>query len=158
MGEGKSASRRVLAWGVALVLWVCFIWGHSLVGGAASSLESGRVVALARPLFEALGVTDVDLMTFVVRKCAHFSEYAVLGVLASSFWTRVAGRAAVQGRAIAVGALLTALVPCVDESIQLLVPGRCASPRDVLIDLAGCMTGVALCTLVRRSGKGFVAR
>ena len=40
------------------------------------------VVSLVRPVFEALGVTDVDLMSLIVRKGAHFSEYAVLGVLA----------------------------------------------------------------------------
>lgn len=74
MSLARNLSRRTLAWGAALLLWVGFVWGHSLVGGAASSAESGRVVALLRPLFEATGVTDLDLMTFVVRKCAHFSE------------------------------------------------------------------------------------
>ena len=89
MSLARNLSRRTLAWGAALLLWVGFVWGHSLVGGAASSAESGRVVALLRPLFEATGVTDLDLMTFVVRKCAHFSEYAVLGGIARTFWTRV---------------------------------------------------------------------
>ena len=51
MSLARNLSRRTLAWGAALLLWVGFVWGHSLVGGAASSAESGRVVALLRPLF-----------------------------------------------------------------------------------------------------------
>lgn len=131
MSLARNLSRRTLAWGAALLLWVGFVWGHSLVGGAASSAESGRVVALLRPLFEATGVTDLDLMTFVVRKCAHFSEYAVLGGIARTFWTRVScelgSRASSsRHRALLAGLVLTALVPCLDETIQLFVPGRAA--------------------------------
>lgn len=151
-----SSGRHTLAWGVALLLWAAFIWGHSLIGGVASSAESGRVVALMRPLFEAVGVRDVDLMTFVVRKLAHFSEYAVLGVIACAFWRRVAeGRAAgtasgidARRRALLAGALLTCAVPCLDEAIQLFVPGRCGSVRDVLIDLSGVAVGALISWLV----------
>ena len=49
------------------------------------------VVAIVRPVFEALGVTDVNIMTLIVRDGAHFSEYAVLGVLARMTMVTVAG-------------------------------------------------------------------
>lgn len=150
MPRRLASSRRTLAWGAALLVWVAFVWGHSLVGGVASSAESGRVVALLRPVFEALGVTDADLMTFVVRKCAHFSEYAVLGAIATRFWTLVASEAepGLRRRVLLAGGALTALVPCLDETIQLFVPGRCGSARDVLIDLCGAVTGALICRLV----------
>lgn len=140
-----------LRWGVALGAWLVVIWGHSLVAGPESSAESGLVVALARPLFEAVGVTDSSLMSLVVRKCAHFSEYAVLGVLTRCF---LAARAReTGGRPLPLG-LLAALVPVVDECVQLGVPGRTGQPADVLIDLAGLMTGVALSALVGRIASG----
>lgn len=153
MVQHRRISRRTLGWGAALLLWVAFVWGHSLVGGVASSAESGRVVALLRPAFEALGVTDVDLMTFVVRKCAHFSEYAVLGGIARTFWTRMAAEfgtasPARSRHALLAGLLLTVSVPCLDETIQLFVPGRCGSFRDVAIDLAGAATGALIAWLV----------
>lgn len=156
MSLARNLSRRTLAWGAALLLWVGFVWGHSLVGGAASSAESGRVVALLRPLFEATGVTDLDLMTFVVRKCAHFSEYAVLGGIARTFWTRVSRElgsraSSSRHRVLLAGLVLTALVPCLDETIQLFVPGRSGSPRDVAIDLAGVATGALLTCLFHRA-------
>lgn len=152
----RGISRRTLGWGAALLAWVAFVWGHSLVGGVASSAESGRVVALLRPAFEALGVTDVDIMTFVVRKCAHFSEYAVLGGIARTFWTRTAAELAPAAPALhrhvlLAGFLLTVLVPCLDEAIQLFVPGRCGSSRDVAIDLAGAATGALITWAVHRA-------
>lgn len=156
MSLARNLSHRTLAWGAVLLLWVGFVWGHSLVGGAASSAESGCAVALLRPLFEATGVTDLDLMTFIVRKCAHFSEYAVLGGIARAFWSRVSrelGSRASSSRhqVLLAGLVLTALVPCLDETIQLFVHGRSGSPRDVAIDLAGAATGALLTWLFRRA-------
>ena len=113
-------------------------------------------MALLRPLFEATGVTDLDLMTFVVRKCAHFSEYAVLGGIARTFWTRVSRElgsraSSSRHRVLLAGFVLTTLVPCLDETIQLFVPGRSGSPRDVAIDLAGAATGALLTWLFHRA-------
>lgn len=147
-----GASRR---WLVALLCWVALVWGHSLVQGPASSLESGAVVALLRPLFEALGVTDVDLMSLIVRKCAHFSEYAVLGVLAHGLF-RV--RLRERGEAPLPRALLVALVPVADECIQLLVPGRSGQPTDVLIDLCGLLSGVLAAWALTRAAARLRAR
>lgn len=139
--HGDSARRPSLSWAVALVLWIALIWGHSLVQGPQSSAESGLVVGLLRPLFEAVGVTDADVMSLVVRKCAHFSEYAVLGVIIRGF---LVSRCAESGRPALPAGLLAALVPVIDESIQLFVPGRSGNPIDVCIDLAGVAAGVAL--------------
>lgn len=157
-GRKDDSARRptTLRWAVAFACWVCFIWGHSLIQGPQSSLESGLVVALVRPLFEALGVTDVDLMTLIVRKGAHFSEYALLGVLAAGLFR---ARRRERGRAPFPWAYLVALVPVADESLQLLVPGRSGQPTDVLIDLAGLLVGAGLFLAVswargRRSAGG----
>lgn len=142
-----SARRSSRRWAVALACWVAFIWCHSLVQGPQSSLESGMVVALLRPLFEAVGVTDASLMSLVVRKCAHFSEYAVLGVLACGLF-RARGRE--TGRRALLAALIVALVPVVDECIQLGVPGRSGQPTDVIIDLSGLLVGSIASSVVSR--------
>lgn len=141
---GVAPSRAWRRWAVACVLWVAFIWGHSLVQGPESSSESGFFANLAMPLFNALGVYDLDLMTFIVRKGAHFTEYAVLGVLVRGL---VASRTRGLGVKAMPQALLAALVPVADECIQLFVPGRAGKPTDVLIDLSGLVCGVALAKL-----------
>lgn len=146
---GNDSARRpsLFRWAVAFACWVAFIWGHSLVQGPQSSLESGFVVALARPLFEAFGVSDPELMSLVVRKLAHFSEYAVLGILARGLF---AARLAERGRPPFPAAYLVALVPVADECLQLFVPGRSGQPTDVLIDLSGLLAGSLLAWLVAR--------
>ena len=134
-----SARRSTLKWAVALSCWVAFIFGHSLIQGPQSSLESGFVVSIIRPLFEAVGISSLDLMTLVVRKTAHFSEYAVLGVLACGLLRAL--RRERGARPIPAG-LLVALVPVADETLQLFVPGRSGQLTDVLIDLSGVAFGV----------------
>lgn len=137
-------------WAVAIVVWACFIWGHSLIQGPQSSAESGLVYALLEPVFHTLGVFDADLCTFIIRKCAHFSEYAVLGVLSVGLSCSL-----VRGDILARSkswrpTLYCALVPVLDETVQLFVPGRSGSPGDVAIDLAGMVTGAVLATLVAK--------
>ena len=147
---GDSARRSSLRWAVAFACWVAFIWLHSLIQGPESSLESGVVVALVRPLFEAIGVTDVDLMTLVVRKGAHFTEYAVLGVISCG----LARSRRAEGRPLpAAFALLPALVPVIDECLQLTVPGRVGAVTDVLIDLSGLAFGVLATVLIARARR-----
>ena len=149
--RNDSARRFTLSrWAVAFCCWTLLIWGHSLVQGPQSSAESGMVVDLVRPLFEALGVSDVDLMTLVVRKGAHFSEYAVLGVLAFGLFRE---RLRERGMPPFPTACLVALVPVSDECLQMFVPGRSGQPTDVLIDLAGICAGVLLSRLWARRGS-----
>lgn len=134
----RSAKR---GWLVALVLWVLFIWGNSLVPGDASSEESGLILELLSPLIRALGVADMDAAHTFIRKCGHFSEYLVLALLT---W-KVFGR-----EALAAAVVIGIAVPCIDETIQRFVPGRCGVIGDVLIDCAGFAVGTVLCLLAWR--------
>lgn len=135
-------------WGVFVALWCCFIWGHSLVQGPESSNESGNFYLLLKPLFDAAGVSNEDTCTFIIRKCAHFTEYAVLGCsvlnLVKSLLRQ--GWGSPRSRGLVLAAF--GLVAVADETLQLFVPGRSGSPRDVAIDLSGYVCGALLATLV----------
>ena len=143
-----------LRWAVAFGCWVAVIWGHSLIQGPQSSLESGLVVSLVCPLFELAGIHDLGLMTLVVRKLAHFSEYAVLGVLARGLVTSLREEGIAPRLPVTV---VAALVPVADECLQLFVPGRSGQLTDVLIDLSGLVTGAlvahAVAYLVSRRAR-----
>jgi len=119
------------------------------MSGDTSSAESSGVVDLLRPLFETFGITDGHTMSFIVRKTAHFSEFAILvalGLRMSVAWLGEGALAHVLAAAIWI------LAPCVDESIQLLVPGRAGMFGDVLIDMSGGILGMLVMSIwIRRS-------
>lgn len=141
----KRTTQR-LVWTVAFIIWLCVIWGHSLMPADVSSAESSRFVFLVRPIFGLFGCEDEDLMTFFIRKCAHFSEYVVMAILAA----RAACAWFETRRAALLAALVVwAAVPCVDETIQLFVPGRDGRFTDVLIDMSGGLLGLCLAGLIR---------
>lgn len=146
--EGGALGRRLPAratrWllRAAVLAWVCFIWSRSLFDGPASSSQSDAVAALLAPAFEALGVRDVSMRTLLVRKAGHFLEYLVLGALLAL--TREEGAGHLWPRA-----LLGVFAPCVDESIQLHVPGRSGQLSDVALDCCGVACGMALVRGIR---------
>jgi len=104
-----AASRTLTHW-LPVVLWAAVIFAFSSI----PSLSSG------------LGTWDV-----VLRKLAHTSEYAVLGLLLvrALLW---------EAPALAVGVVYAAS----DELHQAFVRGRHASPVDVAIDSIGLLVGV----------------
>ena len=146
----EQTKRRRIVWTVLFVLWLCFVWGHSLVPGDASTEESSRFVFLVRPFFELFGNHDEMLMTFVIRKLAHFSEYVVMMLLASG-----SVRCWMEGERTIKNALLAVwvAVPCIDEIIQLFVPGRDSRVHDVLIDMMGGAIGVLLYLWARKRAQ-----
>lgn len=144
MRERLSVSRPWLAATVAMVL---VIWGNSMMPGSDSSQMSSSVLDMAHALLQAIGLPHEWLTSFLVRKAAHFTEYAILAVLASKAFDPSARLSRVQ---VLVLAAFLVLVPALDETIQLFVPGRCGQPADVLLDCCGALTGVALRTAAAR--------
>jgi VanZ family protein len=106
------SSTRVLSTWAPVVLWAGLIFGLSSVPN--------------------LG-TDLGTWDLVLRKLAHFGEYAVLGLLL----VRALGR---ELLAVAAGVAYAAT----DELHQHFVRGRHAAFRDVAIDSAGVLAGLLL--------------
>ena len=78
---------------MGLVMWMGVIFYFSAQTGEESSEMSGGIIHLAARLlwrdFDSLPLLEqtgrLQSLTFVVRKGAHFTEYAVLAFLASGF-------------------------------------------------------------------------
>lgn len=148
--HGLRLGSPAFVWGALLVAWVCFIWGHSMVQGPASSSESTFVYELLKSAFEHFGMHERNVCTFVIRKTAHFSEYLVLGVIAVNFIKSLRRQGDVAPNLQTVILVACALVPVLDETLQLFVPGRSGSPRDVAIDVCGLAVGACIATTVVR--------
>lgn len=124
---------------ILLAADLAFIWGNSLLPGELSQALSrwaGELLCMILPWQEELGQG-----TGLLRKVAHFCEFACLGVLLS--WLFAMERPLPRGFA-APAAGLGVLAACVDETLQLLSPGRNSSLWDVCLDSAGVAAGIGL--------------
>jgi VanZ family protein len=92
----------------------------------------------------------IEKVHYAVRKIAHFTEYAILGLLLwvpihfDPLWERW------RSREFLLALLLAALYAASDEFHQKFVPGREAAVRDVMIDTCGAGTGLAVIWAGRR--------
>ena len=123
---------------VLIALNLTLIWGNStLPGGVSMELSDGFLALLSQGL-PALAVIG----SILIRKLAHFSEFACLGLLLGWLLSPEGGF-----RGFAAPALLGTLAACVDETIQRFVPGRESSLIDVWIDIFGVCAGILLLRL-----------
>lgn len=89
----------------------------------------------------------IEQSEFFVRKTAHFTEYALLGI---SWFLPVQAHAGkkLSLRACALISLgISAAYAASDEFHQSFIPGRSPQVRDVLIDSTGALTGILLVIL-----------
>ena len=130
---------KTKAWiGAAIVaLIVAFIWGNSLLPQTQSRQESDFVLRILQSIFRL----DIDRETasHLVRKAAHFTEYALLGVSAAALF--LSRRRCVQSAVNAMSLCLAVAV--LDESIQLLSQ-RGSQVQDVLLDFSGAAAGLLI--------------
>ena len=95
-------------------------------------------------LFPHLTHDSVWLIVWLVRKCAHLTEFAVLALL---LWRALRASLSSEARGWSwrlAGNTWLVVVICAasDEFHQLFVPDRQASAWDVLIDATGAAVGL----------------
>ncbi len=135
---------------LAALLWGLFIFFNSLQTGEVSTQMSDAVVFR---LPDWLRWIDLDTLIMLVRKTAHFMEYALLSLLVSLSFFHSGGLRPRNIGNILFPCLLWAVA---DEFIQTFVEGRTGLVRDVLIDFGGVLFGLILTALlvwVRRRWK-----
>ena len=154
---------RAGIWRLALALYLCVVYGHSMMPAHISSGESGAVLGLLRRMMEFIGLNGEMLTEHIVRKAAHFTEYMGVGIL---LWKNFASaereetpprlRSAEReeipprGRSAERMALAWFVIPFVDETIQLFVAGRSGQISDVWLDMAGAAVGLLAAWAVAR--------
>lgn len=123
-------------------LWTMFfILSNSLEIAQLSAGRSGHITALLNFLLHQMGLPS--LTEHMVRKLAHFCEYALLG-----FWYTLCLRVYTSHyiRHISWPLFLVLVMANVDETVQTFVAGRSGQLSDVWLDFSGGVTGL-LCGL-----------
>jgi VanZ family protein len=128
-----------------LVVWVCLIFFASTTSFSASN--TSRII---RPLlvwlFPRITEATLDEVHFLVRKASHFTEYAVLAVLAARA-LRTSSRRALMKRWWLASFALVAAVALLDEYHQSFLPSRTGSIYDSFLDMTGGATALAVVAL-----------
>ena len=124
--------RRLRLCKVLLAAVLIFIWGNSALPAEVSQAFSDWVKSLL-----SFGSSGGGQGSGLLRKIAHFTEFAALGLLL----TWLLGM--LKKRKIAPF-LWGVAAACIDETIQMFVPGRAPRMTDVLIDSCGVATGLGL--------------
>ena len=123
----------------------CFSMQPATESDATSGWLSARIADLIRPEWRNYDMEQQRIfyneIQHVVRKCAHFSEFALLGFclrLCLESW--LGKRRGLTRIAWGGGTAYAAL----DELHQLLVDGRSGQWTDILIDSAGVLFGIVV--------------
>ena len=139
---------------LAVIAVAAMIFLFSAQEGDDSSELSGRVtgavLSVLMPGFRQMSAAErqpyLERWGLVIRKLAHFSEYALLGMTLVNFL-----RLEVRGKRMRILLLLAwaaaAAYACTDELHQMYVSDRAAAVTDVCIDAAGAFTGALLASV-----------
>ena len=139
-----SDDKRLRRAYLLLILNLAVIWGNSLLPGEISGAISGFVRDLIAMLLPGEGAPGQG--HGLLRKLAHFTEFACLGVILGWIMNR-------KNRPWWIALGLGSLAACVDETNQIFVPERGPAVTDVMIDTSGVLTGILLLHTVLRLRK-----
>ena len=150
--QGVKEKKRM--WTILVAVWMVVIFLFSAQPSDESSKESLFVGRMAGQIF----VKDfeewpkeeqeafAEAINYPVRKTAHATEYAILGILVfmrcryQNTWSRK--------RMILIAWGISTAYAATDEFHQIFVPGRAGMLTDVMIDSSGALAGILLAALV----------
>ena len=157
MNSEAKKKRKITVLCVLIAAVMLFIWCNSLASIEESAeLSSGMLSYFLKAIVPDISGTDFEFFHNIFRKCAHFTEFFVLGTLLTALKATVSGK--MFDSLLFMPLFVSLLVADIDEFIQLFV-GRGSQVQDVMIDFAGAVTGIAFMLLVisrlwkRRSKK-----
>ncbi|HMJ25060.1 MAG TPA: VanZ family protein [Pyrinomonadaceae bacterium] len=132
-----------------LIIWLALIF----IGSTDLLSASNTGGVFLRPvlwLFPHASEATVRVVQFLGRKASHFTEYAILGVLAARAF-RNSPHDLLRRRWFWISFLLVVVYSLSDEFHQSFVPSRTASIYDSMIDSLGGL--IALTILAWRSRR-----
>ena len=125
-----------------LIAWMAVIFFAS-----TGKFSASNTVLLIQPflrwLFPQISDERIALLHFLVRKAGHFTEYAILGLLAVRAFV-ASSHLSLRRHWSLAAFILVAVYALTDEYHQSFVPTRTASIYDSFIDIAGGLTALAL--------------
>lgn len=134
----------IISW-LLLVIWMIFIFIMSSFNGNISSNQSGSIADLIYNLFN---ISDTEKVSLIVRKCAHVSEFFILGILVINLISKYNVK-----YSYLISFIVCVLYASSDEFHQLFVPGRSGQVTDIFIDMIGTIFSLLVMYLFNKFRK-----
>ena len=116
------------------------------------TLKDNKIISIKEKVFNKL--KHYGNKGYVVRKIAHFSIYACIGICMAYLIYLFSRKVFVS---VFLAFMLTSMYAYYDEYRQLSVIGRSGSLKDVLIDSSGALVGVGIFFILTIGFKGIKA-
>ena len=68
-----------------MLLWMFLIFIMSSFDATESTNQSNFIVNIITNIFK---IENIELLSFIIRKLAHFTEYLILGLLVANMFTK----------------------------------------------------------------------
>ena len=155
----KNITKRIIFSILILINCVTIFYFSNQVADD-SSKQSSRVVEIISNIIPYIKnmeepdktILKEEILTPIVRKIAHFSIYAMLGIFTTNFVLTLENKKI--SKTIIFSLLFCFIYAVTDEIHQRFIPGRSGQIRDVLIDTSGALVGIVLTitvtTIIRR--------
>lgn len=123
---------------ILVIIWMMLIFIMSSFNANDSSNQSNFIVNILVSIFN---IHNIDILSLIVRKLAHLTEYAILGVLVYNLTHS-------YNQKTYIVLFISTLYAITDEIHQYFVPGRSCQITDIMIDTIGIIIGVYLYKLI----------
>lgn len=147
--KNKSLMCKRIVLSLVTLCLIAYIFINSSFDADTSDSHSLGVTDILNNFLHSLNI-NITLSNHFVRKCAHFTEYFVLGVLL--FYTVKAYISKIDYKVLIAPACGLS-VAAIDETIQLFSYGRSGQISDVLLDFSGTCTAVLILFFISRMRK-----
>lgn len=119
---------------IIVLIYTGLIFNNSLKSGEVSGGLSASITKVVFNFLLSLKIqVSFSSLHHFIRKLAHFSEFFLLSVFVQ---IAVKFQPLLKNRNLNI-LLFMLIVPCIDETIQLFVPGRAGLLQDALLDMSG---------------------
>lgn len=127
---------------ILVLIWMIIIFIMSSFNAEDSANQSNFIVNIIANIFN---IENVKLLSLIIRKLAHFTEYLILGTLVINMFTKNNAK-----KTYLLSILLCIIYATSDEIHQIFTPGRACQIKDILIDSVGSITGIYLFKLLKK--------
>lgn len=124
---------------ILVFIWMTLIFVMSSFNSTESGNQSNFIVNI---ISNILNINNIELLSLIIRKLAHFTEYFILGILVYNLVDR--------NNKKAYNAIIICILYAISDEIhQIFVPGRSCQLLDMTIDSTGSITGIFLLSFMK---------